>query len=156
MAPQDLETWKNVAAGRVVLKQYNQRGELHDVLLAGGKVVHLTPNERRINQELAATDDLDVFKNGFLSPVKLLDDEPDSAVLKANPNVMGEDEMVGLFKAHHKTFEKRIADISSETVLRRLSDLGKAENATFKQLELISSRLAEVAPPLFNDVSTQL
>lgn len=152
MPEKELETWQNVGRGRAVLKQFNQRGELHDVMITGGKVFHLTPKERRINEEIAANEDLNMFRNGMLAPVKLIETEEDAKELAENPNVMGETEMRSLFKAHHKTFEKRVGEIKNPVVLGRLRDLASEENATLKQVELIDARINEVHPKGYIEV----
>lgn len=152
----DLELWRNVSAGRVFLKQFNQRGELVDHLINGGKTFNISPKERRINQEMAATEELDVFSNGMLSPVKLIETEEDTAAIANNPNLMAESEMSEIFSGHHKTFAKRVADISNPVTLQRLLEVAASDDVDAKvsQVDLIKARLEEVAPSLYSEVVT--
>jgi hypothetical protein len=75
----------------VVINRLDHRGELtkHDIV-DPGKKFNLTTEERRMNQELAARADMDVFSNGQLQPVRILDDVDDAREIASNPNLMSE------------------------------------------------------------------
>lgn len=150
----DLELWRNVSAGRVVLKRFNQRGELTDVMVGGGKTFDLSPKERRINQEMAATEGLDVFSNGMLSPVRLIESEEDTAAIVSNPNLMAESEMAEIFSVHHKTFEKRLSEISNPVTLSRLLEVAGEVDAGVSKVNAVQARLHEVAPSLYSEVAS--
>lgn len=142
----EFETWKNSTAGRVVLKKYNQRGELADEMFGGGKVFHIKPQERRINQEMAASPDLDMFKNGQLTPVRLIDTEEDAQEIASNPNLISDGEMKDLFKAHWKTFESKVGEISNMTTLERLLEVASEVDAKVRQVEFVRARIDELNP----------
>lgn len=139
------ESWKYLGAGRISLLKYNQKGELAGELIPGGKVFQISPQERRINQEMAAGEDLDFFRNGQLAPVRLLDTD-DAAELASNPNVMSETDMRSLFKTNWKNFDSRIQEVSNTSTLERLVQIAKEVDATVRQLEIIESRLDELKP----------
>jgi hypothetical protein len=147
------ETWKNVTAGTVVLKRLDHRGELtRDEIVIGDKSFHITSAERRLNQESAADEELDVFKNGTLHPLRLIEDSEEALEIASNPNLMSESDMQVLIKAHFKTFAKGLSDIGNVTTLQRLLSMARSEDASISRVEAISDRIAEMNPTLINDV----
>lgn len=154
MADAELETWKNGTRSLIFIKQYNQRGELHDVMVGPGKVIHISPKERRINQEIAANENQDLFSNGLLTPVRLIETEADAKEIAANPNLMTETEMRDLFKAHFKTFEKRVNEVKNPIALQRLLEIAEEVDAKSSQVKAINERLAEVSPALYSEISS--
>jgi hypothetical protein len=145
----DMESWRNVSAGTHFINRLDHRGEMTRVeMIESGKTFHLTPEERRINSEKAATADLDVFRNGFFEPVRLLDDSDEARELAANPNVMSESDMRALMKVHPKTFEAKIRSITNATTLQRMVGIAHDEDATIKRLSMIQGRLDEVTPSM--------
>lgn len=149
---EDLETWQNATKATIVIKKHNLRGELADEVIGPERVVHLAPGDRRINQELAANEDLDVFHNGLLTPVRLIETEEDAKELASNPNAMSEGDMEELFKVHHKTFETKVAGIRNEGTLRRLLEVAKKVDARTTQVEKIQARIAEVSPQTYTEI----
>lgn len=149
----DKETWQNVMAGQVVLKQYLQTGDLGDVAVPGGRNFYISEKERRINQEMAATKELDMFSNGTLVPIRLIEGSEDAEELKDNPNILGETEMRGLFEEHWKKFDDRIGKMSNTPALQRLLEMAKdpETGATVRQAEQIQARIAELNPSLPNE-----
>lgn len=149
MSDQKHETWKNATQGRIFLKKYNQKGEMAAEMIPGGKVFQISPNERRINAELAATPDLDFFQNGQLTPVRLIETEEDAKEIASNPNLMAESDMVDLFKGHWKTFEARVGEISNLTTLRRLLEIAQSDqvDAKVRQVEAVKQKIEEIDPP---------
>lgn len=155
------ETWRNSTAGTVFLIRLDHRGEQTiNEQVASGRVIHLTPEERRINMEKAASENQDMFRNGTLTPVRLIDTEDDARELAANPNAMTETDMRALFKTP-RTFAAKITGITNLTSLERLLALAYDEDATIKTVEHIKSRIAKVselsrspiAPPVGRDRS---
>lgn len=142
----DTEAWKNAGLGLIVIKKTNQRGELGEEAVPGGKMIQISPGDRRVNSELAANEDLDVFRNGMLTPVRLIETEEDAKEIASNPNLMTESDMENLFKGHWKTFETRIAEIANETTLNRLLEVARSVDAKVRQVETIEARLSEVCP----------
>ena len=152
MNEEQLESWKNATAGRFVLTRMSTMGQRTYEMIGPNKTFAVTPAERRLNQELVASEELDAFKNGTLQPVRLPEGtEPD---LLQNPNHIAEDEVKGMFGLHWKTFEKRLQEITNPSTLETLLELARQDdvNATVRQLEAIQARMKEVAPPLFDNV----
>lgn len=148
MSDEKHESWQNTIAGKIFLKKYNQRGELAAEMIPGGKVFQITPTERRINSEMAATPELDFFRNGQLTPVRLIETEEDAKEIASNPNLLAESDMVDLFKAHWKTFEARISEINNATTLERLLEVAQSDvvDAKVRQVEVIKAKLDQINP----------
>lgn len=141
------ESWKNVTQGRVYLLRTDRlTGLTKHELVNSGRTFQITPHERRLNQENAANDELDIFSNGILCPVRLIDDEDDAREIASNPQHLSDTDMVELFAAHYRTFEKRVAAISNTVTLERLRAVGEEQNATVKQMAVIKARLEELTP----------
>lgn len=143
------ETWKNVTAGTVILKKIDRNGNLIDEVIPGGRVLHVTPTERRLNQEQCATDALDFFMNGILTPVRLIESAEDVEALRENPNHMSEPDMMELFKTKGlKAFQERIDQVTNPITLGRMVEIAKAEevNATVRQVQILEARLEDVSP----------
>lgn len=152
---EDLETWKNSTKGRVVVQRLSALGERRHDMIGAGRMFHLTPRERRVNQELAANSDMDVFMNGTLQPVRLIEDDPDSQAVTGNPNHLNESEAEALFKTQYKVFATRLASISNPSALEYLLSLTQREeiHATVRQVERITARLSEVNPDTMGSAS---
>lgn len=149
----DQETWQNVTEGTVVLKRFDHRGEMaKDEVIIGGRNFHITSQERRLNQDKAADEGLDVFRNGTLHPLRLMDDTEEAKEISANPNLMSETDMKTLVRVHPKTFEKRLSEIGNATTLQRLLGMAHTEDASIKRVEAIEARLAQVSPMSVNEV----
>lgn len=149
-----IETWQNVTRGRVVLNRLGALGQKRPDMIGAGKTFHITPQERRINQEAAANPDLDVFLNGTLQPVNLPSDNgEDYSAITSNPNLLGDDTQIKrLFKASDDTFAERLGEIKNASALERLKDLANQDDtgARVAQLRMIEARLAQIAPEVTN------
>lgn len=141
-----LEAWRNATAGRVIVTKFAADGSRRAEMISSGKVIHLTPAERKLNQELAANDDLDVFLNGCLQPVRLLDTE-ESKVLASHPNHLTDEEAVALFKVSSDVFIDRLSQITNASAVDRLLKMAEDPKvgASFHQYSLIRERLEAVA-----------
>lgn len=148
MANQGKETWRNATQGYVVLAKLDRRGERADEVVAGGRTVLISPEERSLNSYPvgAATEALDVFKNGMMVPVRLIDDTEDKAEIESNPNLKSEGELRDLFTLHWKKFEAEVAQITNVVTLNRLKEIAQEGDATVRQVNVIESRVAEVDP----------
>lgn len=143
-----LELWRNSTRGRVSIKKFGPDGRTRSELIGAGKAFHLTPTERRHNQELAALPKLDVFSNGTCQPVRLIDEEFDTTALLNNPNHIPDDDARKVFKLSDGQFKERLDSVTNEAALHRLHDLAndRQTRATVWQLRAVEARLASVAP----------
>lgn len=142
------ETWKNVTAGTVVLRKIDRNGELIHEVITGGRTFHVTPTERRLNQEQCASDELDSFQNGILTPLRLIEAAEDVEAIRDNPNHMSEDDMADLFKSKGlKAFQDKVESVTNPIALTRMVEIAKAEevNATVRQVQILEARLADIS-----------
>lgn len=139
----DFEVWKNQAAGRVVVKKRGEYGVEVDEMVNGGKTLHISKADRRMNQERAASPALDVFTNGMLAPLEVGDS---AAEFTQNANLLTEDDMRALVRSHPKTFEKKLGEISNQVVVNRLLQIAREEDCTVRRVEAIEARLEAVSP----------
>lgn len=142
----DFETWKNISAGKVWVNKLDRRGDPSVELVPSQGVFRISSEDRRFNQDAAANDRLDVFKNGMLVPVRLLDGSEDVADIASNPNLMSESDMVSLFSVHHKTFVSRLGEVSNTITLNRLLDIARERDEKLSKISAIEARLAELSP----------
>lgn len=142
--PGDYEAWKSTIPGTIVVKRLDRRGDLAEETLQEGQVLHITPNERRLNMEMAADDDLNVFKNGFLTPVRLIETAEDIEDLKDNPNHMTEEDMRAVFKIKAiAEFRERMGAVTNPITITRMIELAGSDevNATVRQVDFLKSQL---------------
>jgi hypothetical protein len=142
----DFEVWENAGLSTVAIQKLDVRGNVIMEQIVGGRKVQITPQERRMNQELAAHDNLDVFMNGMLVPVRLVDAQEDNEKLQTNSNAMSESAMKALFKSQLPTFKKKIAEISNSIALERLLTIASEVDGSIRQVEAIQDRLNDVRP----------
>lgn len=134
-----VETWSNTGPSLVHLIKIGEYGRRETQLVYGERTFTLTPQERRINQSQCFDPKNDPFVNGTFKPVALLDDEPDTAVLRDNPNVLDDDDILALFKLTGDTFNERLIAITNMTAVDRLIEVAKrpATGASVGQLETL-------------------
>lgn len=143
-----LEAWKNATPGRVIVQKYASDGvTLRGEMVSSGKVIHLSPQERKYNQEIAASEDLDVFLNGRLQPVSLLTDDESSRKMAEHPNHITDEEGIALFSVSTEDFEGRLNLITNATAIQRLLELAENPNneSSFHQHKMLEKRLRELS-----------
>lgn len=149
------ETWKNATRSTVVLKKHDRKGNLVDEVIRGGKIFAITPEERRMNQEIAANQKQDMFMNGLLAPVRLLESSDDVQELQSNPNHMTDEDIIEVFKIKSaKAFKERVSAVTNPLTLKRMLEVAHLEeaNAMVKQVEYVTNCLKTIQPALYNEV----
>jgi hypothetical protein len=137
-----VETWRNVTEGMVVVNRTGEYGRrIHD-LIHGGRAFQIAPQERRNMQNMCATPDYDMFTNGTLQPVTLLDDEPDTEMLKSNPNLLDERDVPKLLALRGPLFDARIDEVNHLPTITRLLALARESEyeMTVAQYETLKRR----------------
>lgn len=137
-----VELWRNVTAGVVVISRVGEYGRRLYESVTGGRVFQLTPQERRNMQMSAATEDLDMFTNGSLAPVSLVNGEPDNEPLLMNPNLLDDDDIPKLLRMKGESFADAIAAINQMAPINRLLEIARNPNfdVTVSQYEVIKRR----------------
>jgi hypothetical protein len=159
--PHAKETWQNVTRGSVGILRLDVRGiEYGQVVQAGGKV-SLSADERRLNQDRAATPPQDLFSNGTLVPAgswaaQLVSDDANDEYreIASNPNFMAESEMKELFKLRIDTFRKRLAEFQNPALVERVLELAHEHDAKASQVQAIKDRLSDFRPELLVEVES--
>lgn len=149
LVPQDagIEQWKNTTAGMVYVTRIGDYGKKQTELIGTGRVFAITPQERRLNQNGYASPEQDMFQNGTLAAVSLIDGEPDTPKLRDNPNMVDEKEIPRMFKLRGEHFADRIELISNPATISRLLELARDPrlNATVQQFEQLRRRERAIA-----------
>lgn len=135
-----IETWKNIGQSMVHITRIGEYGKQITDLIYGGRSFSITPQERRMNQSSCFNPEKDdPFTNGTFSPVILLDEEPDTPKLRANPNVLDEAGVGDLFKLSGEAFNQRLLQVTNVTAVDRLIAAAKdpSTGASVQQLETV-------------------
>jgi len=142
------ETWENPTRSNIWIKTFDPQHQLRSERIRPGGKVAVSTEERLINQDLAWSSSADVFKNGTLVPIRLVDSAEDYAEHANNPNNLSESDMVALFKLSAAKFKERIAGIENVAALDRIAQLAESDdvNATMAQVKAAQARLEDVNP----------
>jgi len=142
----DKETWSNIGKGDVFILTYDHKGALRSVPIRAGQSLTISVEERQLNQDRAASADMDIFSNGRLAPMRLVDSADDYEEIASNPNHLTETDMIDILKTKGKTFSQRLDDITNVIALERMHELASDEslNVSMAQFRALESRLAEV------------
>ncbi len=141
-----LEKWRSNAEGTVWITRMT-RGEREVSPVTGGRVFHLTTEERHLNSSEAASSALDAFSNGTfecLNAMEVIEDEEDRARILTNPEALGESEMADLYKGPFGELVARVNLVSSPLVLRRMFALGREMDAGMRKVQAVEERLLQV------------
>lgn len=140
------ETWRNVSAGQASVLKYDRQGQLDHEVVQPGKTVQLTPDERLTNEERYTSEDVDMFKNGVMVPVKLIDGTEDAAEIASNPNNKSEDDLRALYGIKSLArFTEEVESISNTSALQRLVEVAEEADATVRQVKVVQTHAAEMA-----------
>jgi light-regulated signal transduction histidine kinase (bacteriophytochrome) len=142
----DKETWSNIGKGDVFILTYDHKGALRSVPIRAGQSLTISVEERQLNQDRAASADMDIFSNGRLAPMRLVDSADDYEEIASNPNHLTETDMLDILKTKGKTFSQKLDDITNVIALERMHELASDEslNVSMAQFRALESRLAEV------------
>lgn len=142
LEPRDkIEVWKNQAAGMRWYKILDRQG--HEI----GKTVHgyrtftLTPFDRQINQDKAASPEQDLFRNGnFVLIKKAVDTHMDEI---ESPDSFTDAELTTLVHevlAKDKTIDAAIHFVESSVTLGRLLDELVIEDAPKSYIDVVKAK----------------
>lgn len=163
MADRQVETWQNPGQSRVVVRRLNHRDELvNDEMVGPGRTFTITSTERELNQQLANSPEQDVFRNGRLVPVQLLEGSDIAREVATNPNLLTDGDMRVLATAGTQSksleaaaaFQHRLSQITNPTTLERLYQLAIDEDAPYSRVTAIMRRLGEVGGPTYQPATT--
>lgn len=144
------ETWHNNMAGRIYIKRYGDFGQVKTELIQADKNFTLTPDERRMNEN-ESVPALNMFTNGTLSPVSLVEGEMDNERLLRSPNNVTEEDVEQIIGLKGERLEARLETITSLTVMDRLIEEAKKPHAKVYMVDyqrMLNRRSAIDAPPV--------
>ncbi|RTK94010.1 hypothetical protein EKI60_04620 [Candidatus Saccharibacteria bacterium] len=152
MMVDERETWQNLNAGDVyidVADPYVPNAH-RSHRIGPGDMVSITIAERQFNQRNIPKKDYDLFTNGTLTPVKLIDTAADFEEIALSPNVKSETDLRDLFKLTASKFKTEIAEIDNQRILERLIELSEDDstNVSLSQRKAIEARLDAIRPDL--------
>jgi len=142
----DKETWSNIGKGDVFILTYDHKGALRSVPIRAGQSLTIAVEERQLNQDRAASSDMDIFSNGRLAPMRLVDSADDYEEIASNPNHLTESDMLEILKSKGKIFNERLNEITNVIALERMHELASDEsvNVSMAQFRTLESRLADI------------
>jgi hypothetical protein len=139
------ELWENATEASTVVRKIGADGSMGEERVQGGRKLHITPRDRKINQEICADESMDPFLNGMLVPVRLITDE-DRLQFANNPNVMDKEEMRKLIKGHAGTFATRLGEVTNVITVKHWIEIAKEADAPYKRVQALEGRLAQLKP----------
>lgn len=142
------ESWRNTSGGYIFVNTVDRRGDIVPVSVIAGNVLQISPADRAMNEESAADPSLNVFGNGQMVPVRLIDgtSAEDKAAIEGNPNLKSEDDLRKMFGLQWKKFETEVGEIGNVVTLNRLKTIAQEGDATVRQVNVIEARIAEIDP----------
>jgi hypothetical protein len=126
-----LELWKNTAAGMRWYISVDIRGQQKGKTVQGGRTFTLSTFERQINQELAASPQQDLFRNGTFVLARSSDDTNEEEV--QSPNALTDQEIETIVQDvvfGDLKIDDVIAEIDSGVTLFRLYEAFTLEEKT--------------------------
>ena len=140
-----VETWKNNARGGTTVLKFDRFGQERGERIVPGGTTSITPDERRLNHDRSSSAELDPFLNGRLSPVRLIDSEPDTEMLKVNPNSLSETEVRALFDMTPEELMVRLERVTNPIVLlEKALSVAEEVDARASQVKAVEARLDAV------------
>ncbi len=142
LEPRDkIEVWKNQAAGMRWYKILDRQGHEVGKTVQGYRTFTLTPFDRQINQDKAATPQQDLFRNGnFVLIKKAIDTHMDEI---ESPDSFTDAELTTLVHevlAKDKTIEAAIHFVESAVTLGRLMDELVIEDAPKSYIDTVRAK----------------
>ncbi len=140
--PRDLiEVWKNQAAGMRWYKVLDRQGREIGKTVQGYRTFTLTAFDRQINQDLAASPEQDLFRNGSFVLIKAAHDTNEDEI--QSPDSFTDQELTTLVHeilAKDKTIEEAIFRIESGVTLNRLMEELVIEDAPQSAIAAVKTK----------------
>lgn len=141
-----VEVWKNTAAGMRWCQVVDARGKENAKLVQSGRAFTITPFNRQLNQDMAASPKQDLFRNGTFVLVKAAKDTDMDEI--ESPDSLTDSEVLGLVHdilAKTLTAEQVVRDITSPIALNRIhTQLVLEEDAPKHAIEVVKAKKAKM------------
>ncbi len=143
-APKQVEVWKNMSKGMRWYTRFDIAGRETDGKVMGGRTFTLTPFERQINQEKAATPELDLFRNGTFLLVREADDTVKEEIRSSDSMTQNEIESKVLeVMADPDQLDVVLAEMKSPVTLDRFHEFAIAHGLEGSMVEKIEAAFHE-------------
>ncbi len=129
-APKNVEVWRNTANGPRWYVTYDVHGRESSKVVPPNRTFTLTVFERQINQEKAASPELDLFRNGTFLLQKPSEETSEHEI--TSPNALTDQELEELalnLTQGHDEVESVLERITTPNTLHRLMEQLVAEGA---------------------------
>lgn len=142
----NIETWETTTESQVSVNRYDKRGG-EKAVVAGGRVgqrVQVSTAEREeLNEERCSDPKLDIFRNGFLRPVRNIPDEVKERFEKETKPSGGLTvaEIVEALETKKGNAFKTFVNGLNEATLRQVARIAPEADATASQLKAIEEAL---------------
>lgn len=142
----NVETWETTTESQVSVNRYDRRGHEKATVVGGrvGQRVQVTTAEREeLNEERCANPAQDIFKNGFLRPIRNVPDEVMERFeneTKPHGGLTVEEIVDSLENKKGNAFKAWVNGLN-EATLRQVAKLAPEADATASQLAAIEDAL---------------
>jgi len=144
----NVETWETTTESQVSVNRYDKRGGEKAVCIGGrvGQRVQVTTAEREeLNEERCSSANLDIFRNGYLRPVRNVPDEVKQRFeqeTKPSGGLTVEEIVNALDQKKGSAFKTWVNGLN-EATLRQVARIAPEADATASQLKAIEEALEE-------------
>ncbi len=143
----ELEVWHNVTPGPKWYVCYDRQGRETTRVVGGGRTFVLSAFERQINQDMAASPEADLFRNGTFV-LKKESEETDIAEI-SSPDALTDseiDELVREVVHGDLRIGDAIKEINSLVTLNRIFEVLVLEDASKSAIDGVKAKIAELDP----------
>ena len=142
-----VELWKNTANGMRWYIEFDVRGAETTKTVTGGRTFTISTLARQVNQERAASPDMDLFRNGTFLLVKE-SDETNRDEIESPESITDEqiETMVNEVMAKNLTIEEAIKGIESVVTLQRIYEQLVVEDASKAAIDTVKAKISGKQP----------
>jgi hypothetical protein len=145
--PSDMPIWVQVTEGRTGQMRHRE------VPVKGGTIV-ISEEDRRHNQaQVYFNPAVDVFTNGSLIPVRLIDSSEDYEELATNPNFLSDEDIRDSLKGPVKKLRESLEEVSNLQVVSRYAAAAEELEVTKAKQDAIEARLEALTPKESRDLN---
>lgn len=142
-----VEIWKNTTHGMRWCKQHDRGGNEVTKIVNSKRTFSITPLDRQLNQDIAATAELDLFRNGTFVLVKEADDTNHDEI--QSPDSVTDDEIAALVMevlGNPEGVDHYLKGINSPVALNRIYDQFVADDVDKSVIEYVKMKRAKFDP----------
>jgi len=147
------EKWKNVSSVTQWVIATDGYGQRVGRKVLPGREIAVRPSERSEIQHRVAHEKNDIFTNGDMVPVTLVESAPDFAEIQDN-DYLSESDLEDVLKGRADALRERVAEIESPTTIKRLLDMCEAKDLASSKVKVLEERyekLTEYVPRFLGD-----